>query len=184
MPEAEQILARFKRAADWAARLAACLFDRAELYDDALQEARMLILSYAGLMPGWGYGTLPDIERDAEGDEHRVQAIVVSRLRLHLNQVLGRQLDKGPATVPVDLLPPALEPSCQFEDDAIDRADRERELRRRYPYLMMRFTDGASEREIAASAGVPLRTVQYRIAAEKRSVQADAEMAASAGLAA
>ena len=56
-----------------------------------------------------------------------------------------------------------------FETGLIDLLDvQDRRLRERYPYSYARYFSGVSEKEIAESEGVGLRTVERRIAQEKQ----------------
>lgn len=163
---AEQVLSRFDVAIRTAVSSLLTRIDRrsdTHLRDELTQDARIRVITFAGLMPGWQSGKLWEWERIAEGDEHQVSLLLTRQLRLALMQGLGRQPS----------------PDGRFDDDIIDHLSRdnydkpddeiaESEYRERYPILASNVFDGDTQQMIANRLGVDERTVRRHIAAEKR----------------
>lgn len=140
------------------------------LRDELEQLARIHVITYAGLMPGWQNGKLKDWTRQAEGDEEQIRLLVANQLRLALTQDLSRQ---GGDSASLDvLLEYGLEPiDYDLEERMIERIDNraaEADYRSLYPTLSRNVLDGMTQAEIAAELEVGHSTVERRIAKEKR----------------
>ena len=108
-------------------------------------------------------------ERIAAGDEARVNALLARTLRLDLNRLLGRRLDKRIFTTSLQCIPLGGEPAEEgFEDRAIDTMSHGvGTLRGKYPMLVRHLIDGYPIREIATDEGVCVQAIWKRIAKEK-----------------
>lgn len=141
------------------------------LRDELEQLARIHVVTYAGLMPGWQSGKLAEWTELAEGDEEQIRLLMTKQLKLALYQSVERQRAKQ--TVSLDmLLEYDLEPiDYNQEDRMIERMDNraaEAEYRRLYPTLSRSVLDGMTQAEIAEAAGITDRWVRTLIAKEKR----------------
>lgn len=164
---ANAVLSRFDDIIQTIAGSVAETYSAVTEQEDAEQDARLLVLSYAGLVPGGRHaGKLADIEQEAEGDEIRIKRILATQLKLDLYQDYGRQLAKIPQTVSIEVLPEQLHPSYSMEDAILDHIDVD-QLRLDFPFLTARYLDGLTAQEVADAAGVSLRTVAYKVAKEK-----------------
>ncbi len=175
---ARRVLGRFTKEIRWAAHLVASMFPATIDYEDALQEARLLILTYAGLTTsGWNNGLLAQIESQTNGNEDEIHRLVAKELRVNLSQEIGRRLDPVVMTSLEPLLGTKFEPSDehdQMEDRVIKRVDFKAELprlRTEYPYLVAHEIDGLTESEIADALGVTHQTVHYHIKHEAERAQ-------------
>lgn len=170
----QQVLRRFRWQVWQAARQVARDFEPRVEFADAHQEASVLVLAYAGLMPGTvHYRSLQRAERDAKGDEKRVRKIIGTKLRLDLSQLFGRQVARDFPATSLEALPPGQEPYYEPENRWIARIDARRYVRRAYPYLSMVAYDEMSEGQIVAKTGCPLRTIERSLAAERSRAKGD-----------
>ena len=138
--------------------------------DDATQEARLLLMSYAGILPGRHNGVLTSIEQAAHP-----RALLATQLRLDLYDVIGKRLSRIPPTYSLnEVIEKEADPLDEYlEDRIIERVDAERDIYSRYPYLTMVILDGMTHLEDANHAGVSERTVLNRLAEEKARFIAD-----------
>ena len=163
-----QALKRFSRQIKYAARLTVRTFRPSVPLEDAMQEASVLVITYAGLMPGRHSGKLAQIEHDAEGDERRVQAILSAQLAKDMYQIFGRLTAKQETFTSLDNLPPRFQPNENPEDHWIAGIDHDRYIREQYPYLYMHAIENLTLDEVAKRTGEGTATVDRRIAVEKR----------------
>lgn len=164
---ASEALRRFDNCIKTAARNVAETFPSVTTAEDAAQEASILVLSYAGLVPGGRHaGMLAGWERITGGAEDQVKRLVANELRLDLSEMYGREYSKQEPSVPLDSLPDSRHPSVTFEDRALNRVDTE-QLRLDFPYLTARYLNGLTESEIAEAEGVSRSTVTRRVAKER-----------------
>lgn len=162
---ATEVLSRFDNCIKTVARNVAETFPSVTTAEDAAQDASILVLSYAGLVPGGRHaGKLVDIERETGGNETRIKNILSTQLRLDLSQDYGRELEKQPMTVPLEMVHENIIPP-RFDLNESLRA--EEGFRKRYPTLALWLVDDMTEEQIAEMAGVTTRTVERRIAKEK-----------------
>ena len=163
---AAQILERFERTVKLVAYGVADTFPAVTELDDTEQEARILILSYAGLVDG---GRLPDQLAKAEflsnGDESQIQRLIATQLRMDLNQIFGRERDKHLPTTPLDNIPENYLPAAF---DVRESIKSDSEFRRFYPTLAAWLLDDLTHEDIADMGTVSVRTVERHIAKEKR----------------
>jgi hypothetical protein len=179
--EAETVLQRF--SAPMGMAVSQVLRDQgletnSNVRDELEQEARIRVITYAGLMPGWNSGILADWTRQAEQDEEQIKLLVTKQLKLNLAQILGRQLQKDCRLASLDvLLETGVEPAdITWEDRVIEDIDNRSEggrYRRLYPTLARNVFDGLTQTEIAGQDGVTVRTVERHIAREKRAFLLD-----------
>ena len=167
-------VARFDNSIQWAARLSSEAFPTITAYEDAVQDASILVLSYSGYGDtGRHFGKLRQMESDVDGDAGRLQNLMAEQLRADLCQDYGREAEKRVQTISIEALPESHHPAEYYEDRIIARIDNRRELIEEYPYLSKRFLTGATEYEISEATGIPLRTVERRIAEEKAKAEQD-----------
>jgi len=164
-----EVVARFQPRIRWISESVAVAFGNQVDTEDLRQEAVILVLSYAGVAEGWHHNRLAVWERIADGDEARVNALLARTLRLDLNRMIGRRLEKVILAASLSDIPPREEPSDDdFEDRVIDRMKHGMAaLRRKYPTLVRHFIDGYTERDIAIDEGVSVQAIWKRIAKEK-----------------
>jgi hypothetical protein len=176
--DAEKVLLRFARVIDQAAAEVTRTFSPRAEREDVAQEAGILIASYSGLMPGTHNGKLSYAEKEAGGDEARVQRIIRRMLVLDLSSQIGRQAEKAARLpeIPVDTIPADMIQDNGFEDQVISRLDADYDFRISYPTLYRMFFGHQAEAEIAAADGVTARAVRYRVAAEKARAKDDPQV--------
>jgi DNA-directed RNA polymerase specialized sigma24 family protein len=164
-----EVVARFQPRIRWISESVAVAFGNQVDTEDLRQEAVILVLSYAGVAEGWHHNRLALWERIADGNEARVNALLARTLRLDLNRMIGRRLEKTIVAASLNDVPPCAEPSDDdFEDRMIDRMKHGMAaLRRKYPTLIRHFIDGYAERDIAIAEGVCVQAIWKRIAKEK-----------------
>src|ERR1700722_6774250 len=164
-----EVVERFKRHIRWISESVAVAFGNQVDAEDLGQEAVILVLSYAGIAEGWHHNRLALWERITDGDEARVNALLARTLRLDLNRMIGRRLERGILAASLNTIPPRQEPSDDdFEDRILDRMKHGMAaLRRKYPTLVRHFIDGYTEREIAIDEGVCVQAIWKRVAKEK-----------------
>ena len=137
--------------------------------DDLRQEANILVLSYAGLIPGTHFNELTVIEAKARGDFEQIDNLVSYTLKLDLSQVIRRQRGSKKQSSLDNLINTDFEPgNPSFEKELINDMDEAR-LLRRYPLFARNVLDGITQDKLAAELGIDERTVRRRIAGEKRS---------------
>jgi hypothetical protein len=164
---AEAVLRRFDDIICVIAGGVAETFPTVTEVEDAEQDARLLVLSYAGLVPGGRHeGTLTTIEREGEYDEIRIKRILATQLKLDLSQNYGRILHRRVPVMSSEILPEQLHPSYTMEDVILGHLDAD-QLRLDFPYLTARYLDGLTERQIAENQGVHRNTVSNRVAKER-----------------
>lgn len=165
---AEAVLRRFENVIRNVSQGVAQTFAFLTELDDVTQEARILVLSYAGLVPG---GRLPNelanVEAKATGDESRIKGLIANQLRLDLNQNYGREADKRMSTQSLSEL------SDNHSHAAFTDRLSEDIKPSTYPYLHAHYVRGWTGAEIAETAGVGRSTVTRRIAAEKHAFVKD-----------
>lgn len=163
---ATKVLQRFDTVIRTVARQVNETFTYVTELEDVVQDASLLVLSYAGLAPsqyGRGHvGSLADIELDR--NENQIQNVVATQLRLDLNRYYGREADKRMSTISINnthenYIPPTF--------DIHDALSKEADFKKRYPTLYLWLADDMSGDQIAEFAGVTVRTVERRIAKEK-----------------
>ena len=180
--EARHVLARFSREISWCAQVVHGRFPSIMPYEDVLQEARLLVLTYAGLTKtGRHHGRLIDMEWQAQGDDYETHRILATDLKLDLLQIIGRISESEP--LPTTALEPLIgtryEPSDEhdlMEERIIKRVDFRRELprlRKLFPYLMAHTVDGLTEAEIAEACRVHQPSVSRRIQREAKRAEAE-----------
>lgn len=164
-----EVVARFQPRIRWISESVAVAFGNQVDAEDLSQEAVILVLSYAGIAEGWHHNRLALWERIADGDEARVNALLARTLRLDLNRITGRRLERAILAASLNNIPPRQEPSDDdFEDRILDRMKHGKAaLRRKYPTLVRHFIDGYAERDIAIDEGVSVQAIWKRIAKEK-----------------
>lgn len=143
-------------------------------FDDVLQDARVLFLSYAGFIPdGRLPGKLHEWEQLSDGNRKRTQKLVTAQLRKDLNQHYGRELDKRLWTEPLEVTSPnKLPQENSFENAVISNLTDHGALRVDFPYLARKFLDGRTEEQMAKDDGISIRTVRRRVDAEKSAITA------------
>jgi hypothetical protein len=145
--------------------------DDYHLRDELEQLARIHVVTYAGLMPGWQSGKLAEWTELAEGDEEQIRLLLTKQLKLALYQTVERERAKECVSLDM-LLEYDLEPiDYDQEDRMIERIDNRAEeaaYRDLYPLLARNVLDGMTWTEIAEADDISMRTVAYRIAKEKR----------------
>ena len=136
--KAEALIATYTKVIKWAVNNVVFTFQPNVTYDEAIQQARILLLSYAGIMPGWHYGSLASIEASA-----KPEGLLATQLRLGLCHYFGTQLKKVKPTYPLsEILEKEADPLDEYlEDRIIERVDAERDIYERYPYLTMAFLE-------------------------------------------
>jgi hypothetical protein len=164
-----EIVARFWPRIKWVSRSVALTFGNKIDAEDIRQEAAILVLSYAGVTEGLHHGKLAAWERVAGGDEARVNALLARTLRLDLNRMIGRRLDRRIFTTSLSCVPLGGELRDDgFEDRLIDTMSHGTgTLRDKYPMLVRHFIDGYPLRAIAADEGVCVQAIWKRISKEK-----------------
>lgn len=183
MTDADEILHRFNGQVNRVMEYLRTTFQLPECdIEDWRQEANMRVLCYAGLVPwptnpGRHFGLLTGWHALTNGVESEIQALLYYELRLDMCEAIGRSFDKLPPAISedekdisvVDIPGTRFEPSePSFENGAINDMDEAR-LLRRYPLFARNVLDGVTQEKLAADLGIPLRTVERRIAGEKRS---------------
>jgi hypothetical protein len=141
--------------------------------DDIRLEATVLVVTYAGLMPGRHHGILRHWARAVDNDEAQIRGLLAYELRLDLLRTLGPAEARRIPADSIDAMPPARQPSYEPESKWVDRIDLDGYVSREYPFLVLSAVDGLSDEEIADATGVPLRTVGRHLATERRKAQRD-----------
>lgn len=162
-----EVLERFEPVVKMVGRALAEMFPSVTEPEDAEQDARMLILSYAGLAHsqyGRGHvGSLDELERRAKINGTSLHNLLASQLRLDLSRHYGREAEKQVPTTSLDALPENHHPSYSITDEISGDIDAEQ-----YPFLYAHYHDRFTGEEIAEAANVSRRTVVRRIDKEKR----------------
>lgn len=168
--QAEIVLNRFEDICQIIAGSVAETFSAVTEREDAEQDARMLVLSYAGLAPsynGLGHvGKLIDVEKECEFDTVRVKRVVATMLKHDLERMYGRQLERMPQTVSIEVLPEQLHPAYDMEAAMLSHLD-EDQLKLDFPYLTARYLEGLTETELAERLEVSRSTITRKVARER-----------------
>lgn len=175
----ESVLDDYQEEIDTAVRYVDKRFDQKLSKDDILQEARMLVLSYAGVIKGRLYRKLYNWEH-INTDSGKPVRLLYRQLTADLCQIFGRQLNKihdNPVGIYIEEI--LTEDVCTQEDSTTAEIALRLELPRlqqEYPYLMMRF-DHRTESEMAKHTGVSLSTVRRHLKAEQEKALNDPYLA-------
>lgn len=164
------VLEEFELQIDRAARYVEKRFHPNFELDDILQEARILVLSYAGDIEGRLHGHLSEwraITTNPEGP----MGLLYRQLSADLCQIFSRKLNKvkeSPVGIYIEEIltetgAAPLDPVLGFEEDR---------LRDDYPFLMMRY-DGHTEKQMAMITGVSVVTVRRHIHNERQQAYND-----------
>lgn len=141
------------------------------LRDELNQEARVLVLRYAGIMDGWGFGRLARFATQTDNDEAQIQLLVINQLKIDLAQILERSRTESESSFHI-IEKFGLEPvDYAQEDRIIEQVDRREEvntIRLLYPTLARNVIDGMTQAEIAEENGTSERWIRYKIASEKK----------------
>lgn len=173
MTDPSTVLDRFAPQLRWIVESIHSSFELPEHeLDDLRQEANILLMSYAGIIPGRHHGALAEIEMQVEGDESQIKHVLAFRLRKDLTEQVSRAQRKVLPTSDTtidDLLTSGDEPECEsYEREYFEMLDESR-MREKYPEFAMATFDGMSVADIMARTDKSKRTVMYRIADQKRS---------------
>jgi len=162
--KATQLLTQHKRELKNAVRSVMLAFNDGIEIDEVRQEAQILLMSYAGLIPGRHFGSLASI-----ATETNPSGLLTYRLRLDLCELFGRQLKKLQPTYSLtEVLEKNADPVDEYlEDRIIDEVDAERDIYQRYPYITMAYLEDLSHLDIAQIMDVSERTVRNRLADER-----------------
>lgn len=177
---AETVLSRFDRQITRAVYQVHSTYPAIDA-DDIRLEANVLVVTYAGLMPGRHHGILRHWAKEVNGDEAQIRGLLAYELRLDLLRIIGPAEARRLPTDSIDAMPPTRQPSYEPEAAWVDRIDLDGYVAREYPYLVLSAVDGLSDEEIADATGVPLRTVGRHLAAERRKAQRDPYFGANEG---
>lgn len=129
--------------------------------EDATQDARLMLLSYAGLVDGGRHpGKLDQIAEQVNYDQKRISKILSTQIRLDLSQEYGRELE---SRLPETSLERVAETTATSDDFLSKDLSWEQ-----YPYLVRHYRDRMTGQELADADGVDRATVTRRIAREKR----------------
>lgn len=159
---ARRVLSRFRTQIRNAANAAVKEFSPRVEYQDVEQEAKILVLSYAGILGGWQSGILSKME-DSADDVNRMLADTLTR---NVKQVMARQVSHD-SLVNIDELPEDMHPLCLMDDELADYVDRKRDFLDKYPTLTKVYLQDVPENELAESEGITDRALRYRLEAEK-----------------
>jgi hypothetical protein len=141
--------------------------------DDIRLEANVLVVTYAGLMPGRHHGILRHWAKEVNGDEAQIRGLLAYELRLDLLRTLGPAESRRIPADSIDAMPATRQPSYEPEAAWVERIDLDDYVSREYPYLVLSAVDGLSEEEIADVTGDAVRTVKRHLAVERRKAQRD-----------
>lgn len=153
---------QIRRAAEYAVRIVPGV-ER----DDALQEARFLLLSYAGLLssPSRHFGTLSHIEETARD----APAVVISQLKEDLVQMFSRAAEPQHSVFDEED-DPRMTPGDK-KGHHISKMDLQREMPRltnEYPTIIAMVFQGRTEVEIAEERGITHQAVSAQLARERK----------------
>ena len=164
---ANAVIRRFDDVAKIVARSVAVTFSFVTEQDDAEQDARLLVLSYAGFVPGGRLaGKLIDWEQLAQGDDYQVTRLLASQLKLDLSQQYGREAAKRDRMLSLDNIPESHHPSTTFEEAMLSHLDID-QTRLDFPYLTAHYIDGLPVAAIADAEGVHRNTIGNRLTKER-----------------
>jgi hypothetical protein len=169
---AETVLSRFDRQISRAVYQVHSTYPAIDT-DDIRLEANVLVVTYAGLMPGRHHGILRHWAKEVNGDEAQIRGLLAYELRLDLLRILGPAESRRLPTDSIDAMPPTRQPSYEPEAAWIERIDLDGYVSHEYPYLVLSAVDGLSEDEIADVTGESIPTVKRRLAVERRKAQRD-----------
>lgn len=167
---ANEVLATYASVVKNVTRHIVTTFEPNVEYDDANQEAKLLLMSYAGILPGRHNGLLARFEA-----AKYPRALLATQLRLDMYDLIGKRLSRIPPTYSLnEIIEKEADPLDEYlEDRIIERIDAERDVYSKYPYLTMTVLDNLSHREVANHMGVSKRTVYSRIIEERERFIAD-----------
>jgi hypothetical protein len=177
---AETVLSRFDRQISRAVYQVHSLYPAIDT-DDIRQDANVLVITYAGLMPGRHHGILNHWAKEVNDDEAQIRGLLAYELRLDLLRTLGPAETRRLPADSIDAMPVTRQPSYEPEAAWVDRIDLDGYVSREYPYLVLSAVDGLSEEEIADHTGEAIRTVRRRLAIERRKAQRDPYFGANEG---
>ncbi len=175
------LLKRFRKQIDGAVKTVAFAFELPQngiAKEDVMAEAEALVMIYAGLVNSevWGYN---ELEAWDNGDESETQAMLAAHLKRNLAQIISRKLVNEPDVVAYDPLigsktkEPHKEGWEKGKAAAMDNKEERKRVRAGFPTFARNVLDGITQPVIADELGISLRTVKYRIAAEKRAYLID-----------
>lgn len=169
---AETVLNRFDRQISRAVYQVHSLYPAVDT-DDIRQEADVLVITYAGLMPGRHHGILRHWAKSVNDDEAQIRGLLAYELRLDLLRTIGPAEARRIPTDSIDAMPATRQPSYEPQGSWISRIDLDGYVSREYPYLTLSAVDGLSEEEIAEVTRESIPTVKRRLAVERRKAQRD-----------
>ena len=143
---------------------------------DWQQEARILVMSYMGIMPGRHFNMVEVWKRKSGDDPIQIRAMLAYELRIDLSQLIARSLAKTPPSTSLNDLVEDQEFDVEDPNSEADLYNQEQANRymRRYPTLALFALEGVSQEEIAEQRGVDIRTIRRHVAREKRAFLTDA----------
>lgn len=169
---AEGILQRFNLQIGKAVRRVNDAYPSLE-HEDLMQEAKALVLSYAGVIKGRHNGILHIWEDKAQWDENQVRGYLGYELRLDLLELVGPAEERRINTLSMDVMPLNRHPSYSPEETWISKISLEEHVRKTYPYLALRVYDQLTVQEMARRLGIGHATVERRLAVEKAAAAKD-----------
>ena len=175
------LLKRFRKQIDGAVKTVAFAFELPQngiAKEDVMAEAEALVMIYAGLVETkvWGYGRL---EAWDNGNESETQAMLAAHLKKDLAQIIARKLVNEPDVVAYDPLigsktkEPHKEGWEKGKAAAMDNKEERERVRAGFPLFGRNVLDGITQSKISEETGIPLRTIERRISAEKRAYLID-----------
>lgn len=169
---AETVLGRFDRQISRAVYQVHSTYPAIDT-DDIRLEANVLVVTYAGLMPGRHHGILRHWAKEVNGDEAQIRGLLAYELRLDLLRILGPAESRRLPADSIDAMPTTRQPSYEPETAWVNRLDLDGYVSREYPYLTLSAVDGLSVEEIADVTRESIPTVKRRLAVERRKAQRD-----------
>jgi DNA-binding transcriptional ArsR family regulator len=167
--EATEVIAQFEEVVQSVSATVARTFPIITEIEDVEQEARLLVLSYAGYVPGGRLaGKLNNWIYIGHGDITQVKRLLSRQLRLDLLQRYGRESNKTQGTLSLDELPEVTHPLTEYDSRTLDMID-EALIRIAFPFLASRYLDKVSEHELARRTGISQSTISRRTSEEKTS---------------
>lgn len=172
--QARNVLDQFKTQIYWVVDSVATSFDlEPHFREDLRQDAKIRVLTYAGLMDGWGYDRLFRWVKATHGQDNQVKALLAKQLRIDLAQIVSRQVGKTDGKTMPDSLDQIIEDEVEpvdelFEDRVLDIVvGSNTDMHDKYPWLSLNVLDGFTQDQIAEANDVSRRTVIRKINREK-----------------